>query len=1225
MATEDTTRNLAAITDQGAFERLATAVLREANPLYRLLTHQGVNAVGKTVKSPVDGILFIAGASPPHMVAVHHTTAEQADLEGKWLHDPSTVKMRDGKKPTQPAGDVLKTLEVFREAQADIPDLRGTLVLTTNKEPSDELVKDVTAAANAGGMAVEIWSRSNLSHFLDVDSNGQWLRRKFLGIEQERLSRDLLVELSKGSIGFWLPGDHDAWIDRELDKTLADHAAQSVVFVVGDSGVGKSVACFKRLARHIAKGGFGLILPHDTITNALSLDHAIDNALRQLHPTLAPNSGSDARALASEHSPLFLIVEDINKSGHAVIILEKLAAWSVAQGKDVSTGSTHILAPVWPRITSLLNEEARKRIASLAIETNRFSPQEGANAVEQKRCQAGTAVTRLEAEAISSALGQDPLLIALHDPAASQTAEQVIGNYIESSLARLAATRGQFTTSEYVKALRELASAMLVHRKFDPDMEDVTNWLGQSTELIRHVVHFREVIWPSGSGSQERIAFRHDRVRDWLLADAASSAIASGSLSDELLSEPFYAELLASGLLRCGQFAASAFRVSILNPLVPFYVLHLTAPGTLNHQTAVQVIKGWLGVDKNLENTYAHLRWDALRILARTDSPAVIELVQKFKSPNSFWALQARFRNGDVGAGVIFCRQHEPGVRIIGRQELFDYAQRRYGKSLTDALSKTLMDRSVPDTARVGALRLAGHFASQELADAIHDSWQNDPNRETTNLDEYLWAAAQCCGNDPARLLGPVCDAWAALPDEKPDQSTPSPRNSLASDHVRWAFQEGLSSPAARYFIERAKSEDLKWPITYMLHNIDDPDALEFLATELANTDKRLEGTNHFSPFAHTATNAWTRRQEDRGRPMSPASKDRLLTIWVDKTQTRHMRRRAFQLWAATITDGDIDILRSKADDDELANSVLWQRLIREDREAIPAFVEKLREEKNTHWWSLTRYIWSDELMAALDFELSRHGKTAPREWHDDETDRAHYLREVITRLPAAEAEQRLIEHWEYLKYSSNIIHAALYVATPRLITLVAEAVKSCPDPQKLFRFIMMHFGFKTHGHPGIARRTQIEALAPYAKYLSEMAVFDVLDICNARGWFDLRRAHFDSLAKRERLGRTYIDDDLALAELDEMLAKGRARWSDLWLEGYLKAGATLDHVFSVLRAWLSRQTDIVAFQIARDIIVHGGRRSDLAVLDAYQGGPADAVEAGKKDAAFAVCRRSLH
>ena len=47
-----TKQALASITDEGLFERLATTILREANPLYESLVQTGVNADGKTVKAP---------------------------------------------------------------------------------------------------------------------------------------------------------------------------------------------------------------------------------------------------------------------------------------------------------------------------------------------------------------------------------------------------------------------------------------------------------------------------------------------------------------------------------------------------------------------------------------------------------------------------------------------------------------------------------------------------------------------------------------------------------------------------------------------------------------------------------------------------------------------------------------------------------------------------------------------------------------------------------------------------------------------------------------------------------------------------------------------------------------------------------------------------------------------------------------------------------------------
>ncbi len=89
MSTDKTAQALAAITDEGLFERLAMSILREANPTCRSLVHPGINVAGKTVKSPLDGICFVQGADPPHMIAVHHTITCRNDLEKKWLHDPS--------------------------------------------------------------------------------------------------------------------------------------------------------------------------------------------------------------------------------------------------------------------------------------------------------------------------------------------------------------------------------------------------------------------------------------------------------------------------------------------------------------------------------------------------------------------------------------------------------------------------------------------------------------------------------------------------------------------------------------------------------------------------------------------------------------------------------------------------------------------------------------------------------------------------------------------------------------------------------------------------------------------------------------------------------------------------------------------------------------------------------------------------------------------------------
>src|SRR5579884_2346870 len=159
-----TISKLAEMTDQAAFERLATAILREAGPQYTSLLHPGVNKDGKTMKAPVDGIGFVAGANPAHMIVVHHTTCQRDALEKKWLHNPTTVNPRKGGRPTAPPGDIIKSLEVIRQERANNASLVATLVLTTNQEPPEDLVRKVHALGETNGIEIDIWAASRLGH-----------------------------------------------------------------------------------------------------------------------------------------------------------------------------------------------------------------------------------------------------------------------------------------------------------------------------------------------------------------------------------------------------------------------------------------------------------------------------------------------------------------------------------------------------------------------------------------------------------------------------------------------------------------------------------------------------------------------------------------------------------------------------------------------------------------------------------------------------------------------------------------------------------------------------------------------------------------------------------------------------------------------------------------------------------------------------------------------------
>ena len=1186
MKNRETQRRLAAITDQGQFEQLATAILREADSQYRLLVHTGVNLDGKTVKSPVDGIMYLAGEYPPHIIVVHHTTCKRDDLEKKWLHDPANVKPRKKGKPLAPPGDLVKTIRLFAEHKRVTPNLQLTLILTTNKEPSESLVRKVRTEGASAGFEVNIWANSAIAHYLDYDTKGQWIRSRFLGIKQEHLSDKLLHKLSQHSLeNSILLNDSELWIERQLDQKLESTANRDVVFVVAESGLGKSVACHKRLVAHVAAGGFGLIISNEIIAEAPSLELAIDATLRRLHPSLVCGAGSGALALASERTQLLMVVEDINKSTKPSLLVERLVSWSKQQNKNSSATNWQILCPVWPRILTALDVKARRRINKFVLEAPSFTAEESTAAIQRRYEHAGITITQLNAEALASAVGHDPLLIALHDPAATLKSDYVIQTFIENSLGRLAESRGEFTAGEYQHKLRHFVATMLKRRCLDPTMTDIVAWLGdeyETVKAIRYIVYFGEIIRASGSAFNERILFRHDRVRAWLCADAAADLMRCAAMPESVMADPHFAEIIGAALIQKDISIGTVAQTRSTNPLALFCAMrNFVEPSKILHRTVLNEAEAWLDYEATHGPQNYDLRLEARRVLSEIDASYVTSLVRCFRNEqNDWWGLRARFRNGGIMAGINLCLMLEPGIRMIGHLELIDHVQQCRGASLVLALDELLRNDQLTPAGRSGALRLAGYLGDPALAGAIESSWLADSDRNE-RLADYLWAGAQCCSNDAAKLLAPICDSWAELPDEAEGEHSVSSRNSLAADQIRWAFQDRLPEPAVRYFIERGKSPVLRWPITYMLHSIDHPDAVEFVARELAAIDDHLEGTENFSHFALNAKNEWRRQQEIFGRVMSDVSRSRLHELWTDKKNGKYLRKRAFQLWCSTTVKRDIPVLQCILTGDDFENEALFQRLRLGDNEAITGLVEKLQQDKGAYWWQAGRYIWSDELTESLDKALGRRGERVERtpEFNDD-TSLDWILAERLMELPIRTAEELLIKHWDHLRFSSYYVQAALHIATPRLTEEVAQVIAECPNSKSMFKHITMQIGIWTKGRTGITRRAQIEALLPYFNHLDDHDVLRLWEVCNNNGWFDFRLKHIDSHVKPDSVNM-YVDDDRAMAGLDDMLAAEHLFWVQHWTERFLNTGVSVDHMMEVVRTWLSGQTEIGGLMIA--------------------------------------------
>lgn len=230
---------------------------------------------------------------------------------------------------------------------------------------------------------------------------------------------------------------------------------------------------------------------------------------------------------------------------------------------------------------------------------------------------------------------------------------------------------GEALCVDFRAALMDMAGQMLQRRRVELSWSDFASWslAPETLRLIRRLTRHEDLLQVRGSSTDLRLAFRHDPMRDWLFVEVASSMDTADTLPDEILHEPFFAEVLGAVVVRRSVPARLLDRVRRLNPLALFQALRVCPQGSGTERARIVLaIEDWLAVQANLGPAYRYLRVEALAALLSTDGPEVPSLVGRFPDRTAFGQL-ARLRNGDPSGGIEFCLSlslsSEPGVLLV--------------------------------------------------------------------------------------------------------------------------------------------------------------------------------------------------------------------------------------------------------------------------------------------------------------------------------------------------------------------------------------------------------------------------------------------------------------------------------------------------------------------------------------------------------------------------------
>lgn len=1207
------------ITDSGRFELLATAVLRRARPEFAAIIHTGVNAEGKSIPSPIDGIGLLPGVSQ-HFGTIQHTTCSLSELRRKWLGTE---------------GDIAKAATLIREERQRNPEAELTLVLTSNRVPDETLFRDAHSLASSSSIHLDIWERTRLADFLQHNPDGQWLARKFLGVPQSRLSSDLLADISQRSaeaLARTLLDDPAAWIDRPVERELVEFVhRQTVTFLSWPSGTGKTTAATRLLQSWLANAGTGLWIPAAVLEQALSLENAIDIVLHGFEPTLEPNAGASAVALSTAASPLLLIVDDVVQSGRPIPLLERLVQLGSTSERTRTSErrgelpSFRVVCPVWPHIVQQTSEAARRQIQLFSVAGGIFQSAEATAAVRVRAAHHGVSLTELQAGQVASALGNDPLLIAVAamSKVSVRMAIQVIAGFVDTQVLRCSeGSHDGPIEADFSAALDQLAFEMLERRNFEPTWAAVVEWFrGRSTTLdcLRRLARQRTICHVHTSAAQEQFSFRHDRVRTVILARCIRRRFET-HLADEIVGDPYFAEVIGASLVLDHTPAGVIERVSVRNPLALFHSLRVAPSGSAIFGAIVPAIQSWFARDDAEGRQHQSLRWAMQVLLADTDAAEVLEVASLFTE--STWALDAaRFRNGDVRAGANYCYSVRPGYRSPERDRLIQHSRARFGPGLVDGLSDLLREEELPQRLRIGALHLGGFLGRPELAPSIRDAWALTVDR-TDGLPAFLWAGGRCCGESPASLLDGPMDLWANLPSDRHSLPSGSPHQEIVQDAgLQWAFIGRMPVDTLEYLISRAQDPRLTWPIALLLQWVDHPKAAEFVARHKAAVSREVEVTGGFSTWLERDPR-WFR---EIPQPYTDLSRDRLKALWAEDGNDSHLRRRAFQLWCRDASDDDLEVLRQVGSEPLLRDDALRTRLELADSTAPEQFRDAIRTSRDpSYWWQFLRRAWLDDYEPDLCVELDRRAAVAEPGWHDSEAANDWTISELIMGLDEAKAEDLLMRNWDHLKYSGLFIQAALFVGTERCRSLVQSAVRECPDPTTLFKFLGMRWQMGGRAQLGRLTAKRLEAICPHISFLDESSLHDLWEGCNQDGFFDWRRNHLDHLLSDAWRARSGIQDSDHFAELDRIAAQSGAAWPSFWLEEFQRRGDTRERPVRVVDAWLQTRGTLRALEVAAACLSLAARRSELVVLNHEVDGNVDAANAIREDARFAVCSRTL-
>lgn len=1227
-----TAERLEQLTDRGLFERLASAVLRRAEPEYVRIIETGTNAQGEPIQDPIDGFCAARSQADTHYICIAHTTTDRRSLSGKWLSEPE--------------GDLIKCLQYVEDIRKEQPNAKATVVLTTNARPPSGLCKKVAVAGTKQKVGIDIWDQSRLADFLDNNPDGQWLRKVHLGIDAERLSLPLLLELCGLSVDRYraeiLPEGGNPLVKRSETCPTFDFHRNRLQVLVGDSGSGKSVATLQFLEEQLRSSIPAIWIPPRIILGRDILSSAIGDWLQELHRPLESIAGEAALRLAAPFGGLVIAVDDINRIPDPVAALRHIKALvadtsgyqNANPQPEQMAAPVRLIIPLWPQHRPIRITERTEKDDPALIQCVFPTEKEAVEIIQAANPSIGNA----DALYYAKELNRDPFLLGILgtlSPKASMSADRakpvidVVDQFIDEQCQLTAQTHGDAAFGhEYRAGLEALGSHMLARMRVIPTWSDVEQWFRDQPNVltqVRDLCHDGILLRLTQSGEEPQIVFRHDRLRDYLLTGAMVRQMRSESPQEEVVFDPYFADFAGRALARHGDLKSWHAKFRERLPLALFRSIRYF--GDPKGQSQESVVRETLRWTRECPTESLPAELDAASFaLLETDSIAVTQIVEAGLK-NRITAMAA-LRNGSAEGGMRLIAAESPHVLLLPAvryrqiERSIEVAMERHRDSLRQQMHAVLGSPGTRFFDASAYLVLLGYFAFDGFEPKIEALWR-ETKMKADILPAAIWAACRCPAPHVDSVLPLMLDELASVAPRESSRDW-GPREEMVQ-HLSWAFRHQITEEATACLLRRGESdESLKLDIARTLEYVNNPDAVEYVLQAMSD---RFTGWD----FRHKHVLGGIGDSDPVHIELPRAVTIRLGQMWHDKAQSEAVRRKAFTIWLYADPPSALDVCRDIGSEGIFSSQAIQYRIKKSDLSVVSDLPTVLSGQWSSIWWSMLHRVWCPAVRRLIEERIAELEDPVPKDFSGGRTNEMYFLSEVLVKIPPKDADEILGRYWPVIGYSPLITAAAFRIGMPTCLKLAVHNLSLCPNEVDVFKHTFMGWGRLGGGaHPSNPITVgHLENLRPY---LGRMRPDDLRQLAwvadrRQRGHHKLAawiREHVAPLLDQEWARRIAPDDEKVLADLEQ--------WADqkypalgVWLERFEDRGDAPGRVWQILSVWCERHDDLDGFNIAAGCLRIIGTRGDLRGLrDRFSQCWSDEFERIWADTAFAIRRRTL-